>query len=228
MKQIVHKDEHGREHTHDLGPNYRLASSIFQELTSQNPNAITLNYYIDPPENDQNGTRIQTGRKAKLYKNALNHQVLYHRNNFILDDQIIANMIINGKIKTEGTNKDVIEKGITWSQKIQNPTQLKLAINGQVIHTELPQKQSSHWEKNAFKVTLAEYKKNVKEPDPLMLTFKATNIVQHLEPLEDWDGTPKTLSLPITDENADGFAILINDKATGEIVAAGKIERSIN
>ena len=226
MKQIVHKNENGNEHTHDLGPNYRLASSIFQDLTNENPDAIALNYFIEPPGNDQNGTTIKTGRKAKLYKNTLNRQVTYHRDNFILDDQITANMIINGKIKTEGTNKNVIEKGIIWSQKIQDPTQLKLAINGQNIHVELPQKQSSHRQKQAFNVTLTEYKKHVKEPNPLMLAFKAINIVQHIEPLDDWDGSPKTLSMPITDINADGFALLVNDKATGEIVAAGKIERS--
>ena len=50
------------------------------------------------------------------------------------------------------------------------------------------------------------------------------NLVNKLENLGDWDGNPQSISIPLHDFKADGFALIAQKKKGGPILAMGKIE----
>ena len=215
-----HKE--GVEENHDHKQEQaNITLENFKNIVNKNPDAIALNYYDNsfiPHEHDEFGNDIIDENAItepvdqKLMQFFQDRNYLYYRNDDFLDDFTNFEMVIDGKYKTQGRRKNVVDTAINLGRIEQKIQPIKLAINGQNLQIELPKSNTG----KDLQVILFGYQKNA---------YNGPNTVKTFKTLNNWNGEKMQETVPIDNKNLDGFAVLAQDQETAKIYAAGKVEK---
>lgn len=207
--------------------NQKHIGSIFEEIIAEHPNAIALHYFNDIThhDHDENGNDVPVQTITKELSDFISDRsYLHYQSQNFLDGDITPQMIINGTYAPDGTIKQIADIAITRSQSEQNISPIKLAINGLKIQIELPK---SHTDKSITPVLIGYHTKQRITNNRAAPAINPTNMVTSFKKLNPWRGEGRSQTVSIANMNADGFALIAQDEYTGQIYAAGKVERPI-
>ena len=125
--------------------NIKHIGSVFEEISNEHPNAITLHYFNDQGyhTHDENGADIPSETiNQELATFFSDKSYIHYRNQTFLENSLNAQMVINGTYPIAGTMKHVAKAAIKKSQNEHKIATAILAINGQTLNIELPEIQT--------------------------------------------------------------------------------------
>ena len=135
---------------------------------------------------------------------------------------------INGRYLTVGAHSGIHHSGIALADKENPLVPIPFTLTNNTINAELP---AIDMGDKPLELWLYAYVFEVNEKLQLPVhdgeelpsaTF--INLVKKLENLGEWNGKPQSISIPLNSFKADGFALIVQEKEGGAILAMGKIE----
>lgn len=138
-------------------------------------------------------------------------------------------IVVNGTYMTKGFYPKIVSSAINMALVENSIISLPLKIESDILTTELP----DQGEKGYYELWFYAYDRLEERPiitPASALNVEKTrmvrfhNVVKKVKRLGSWDGRGETLSIPLKDLDADGYAILAQGFRAGPILAAGYIE----
>lgn len=139
---------------------------------------------------------------------------------------------INGRYLTSSNHSGIHHSAIALAEKENPLVQIPFALKDNTITAELPEIDNGGEPLDLWLYAyIFERKDQILElPGDLETLPRAsfTNMVKKLENLGEWGGKPQSVSIPLHDFKADGFALIAQGKHGGPILAIGKIEPGLS
>lgn len=136
---------------------------------------------------------------------------------------------INGRYLTSSNHSGIHHSALVLAEKENPLTHIPVSVKDSTITAELPAVKSNGAPLDLWLYAYIFEKKDqvlempAGDPDSLPhATF--INMVKRLEHLGEWGGKPQSISIPLYDFKADGFALIAQEKHGGPMLAMGKIE----
>ena len=134
-------------------------------------------------------------------------------------------LIINGRFDAKGNKESLVRAAIAMSQSVNMVRELQVDLTSDSLQITLPaitlKKPASLWVigYDFSNTTIITAGQNAGQ------TIRYVNPVRHIKKILDWDGKAMAMAFPLTDIEAQAYAVIAQDKDSGDIVAAGKIEK---
>jgi len=135
-------------------------------------------------------------------------------------------MVVNGKYEDVGSRKRKINEFIRKARKDDDLIQIDLTLNDDVLNVSFPEKGRM---KDPLDVMLLAYDgthtEDIKRGENWGREMTYTHPVQHLVPLDPWNGYESTQEIYVGDFPVNGgYAVLARKNRSGEIIAAGDVK----
>lgn len=152
-----------------------------------------------------------------------------YRDKGVIKNLYVPQIIINGVFDSKGNKEQLVWSGIGMAESISNVKPINLKLQDNHLNIALPAAPL----KGPAELWLFAYEKHrvftitgAAGEDPYDVNY--AHGVLHLQPLAPWSGRALSMALPLDGfpKGAYGYAIIAQDKATREVLAAGKVEKA--
>lgn len=134
-------------------------------------------------------------------------------------------MVINGRFDAKGNKESLVRAAIAMSQSVNMVQELEIGLNPDSLQIALPaiklEQPTTLWviSYDFSNTTIITAGQNAGQ------TIRYVNPVRHIRKIIDWDGSATTMTFPLTEIKAQGYAVIAQYEDSGDILAAGKAEK---